>query len=123
MDENGFEATYLADGEAQPDTKVLEQLQSEGILDVRLEDIMGVGFTEWRKLLPSLIAKKALASPHAWGCGLKTIYIAQLAAASGGVPTIEGVTMSRADVDFGENVIRNGNLQVSSEPGFGLRLI
>ena len=65
-----------------------------------------------------LIAKDMLASPHAWGCGLKTFYIAHLAAAFGGVPTIEGVTMSDADVDFGENVIRDGESSGLNEAGF-----
>ena len=122
MDQNGFDKTYLADGEAKPDAAVLDRLQQEGILDVRLEDILSIGFTAWRGLLPELLSKNMLASPHAWGCGLKTFYIAHLAAAFGGVPTIEGVTMSDADVDFGENVIRDGKLQVSSMPGFGLTL-
>tara|TARA_R110002049_G_scaffold309268_1_gene519544 strand:+ start:61466 stop:62665 length:1200 start_codon:yes stop_codon:yes gene_type:complete len=122
MDANGFGSTYLADGEAKPDAAVLDQLQSDGVLDVRLEDVMSVGFTGWRTMLPRLISENTLASPHAWGCGLKTFYIAHLAAAFGGVPTIEGVTMSDADIDFGENKIQDGNLQVSSEPGFGLKL-
>jgi D-galactarolactone cycloisomerase len=120
---NRREKMLLADGEARPDTKVLEQLQAENILDVRLEDIAGLGFTTWRRLLPNLLKQKIQASPHAWGSGLKTIYAAHLVGGLGGAPTIEGVTMAHADVDIGENVIREGNQQVSSDPGFGLRLI
>ena len=122
MGENGYTKTYLADGEARPDTRVLEELQTLGILDVRLEDIAGYGFTPWRRLMVDLIGKKVQASPHTWGSGLKTIYTAHLAAAFGNVPTVEGVTCSDKDVDFGENVIRGGKMQVSSEPGFGLKL-
>ena len=122
MQEHGVTGTYLADGEARPDTPVLEQLQREKILDVRLEDIMGLGFTPWRALLPQLIEQGMLASPHTWGSGLKTIYTAHLGAGLGGMPTVEGVTCSHADVDFGENVIRDGKLQVSTAPGFGLTL-
>lgn len=122
MDANGFKKTYLADGEARPDTKVLEQLQRERVLDIRLEDIVGLGFSPWRQLLSKLVKANVLASPHTWGSGLKTIYVAHLAAALGNVPTIEGVTCSHKDVDFGENVIKDGKLQVSSAPGFGLTL-
>lgn len=119
---NGRQRMLLADGEARPDVNALEQLQAENILEVRLEDIVGLGFTAWRKLLPELLAKNVQASPHTWGTGLKTVYAAHLVGGLGGAPTIEGVTMSREDVDFGDNVIRDGNQQVSSKPGFGLQL-
>ncbi|MGI9472244.1 MAG: enolase C-terminal domain-like protein [Rubripirellula sp.] len=120
--QNGRTQMRLADGEAKPDTAVLESLQEAKILDVRLEDILGLGFTNWRNLLPRLMDRGVEASPHAWGAGLKTIYIAHLIGGLGGAPTIEGVTQSHADVDFGDNVILDGNQQVSSVPGFGLTL-
>lgn len=120
--EHGRGKMLLADGEARPDSQVLEELQKEHILDVRLEDILGLGFTAWRRLLPQLIKQNIQASPHAWGSGLKTIYVAHLVGGLGGAPTIEGVTTSHEDVDYGDNVIRHGKQQVSSAPGFGLRL-
>ncbi|MFO7903208.1 MAG: hypothetical protein R6U98_11130, partial [Pirellulaceae bacterium] len=89
---------------------------------VRLEDIVGLGLTAWRNRLPQLMKQGVQASPHAWGSGLKTIYVAHLVGGLGGAPTIEGVTTSHDDVDYGDNVIRNGRQQVSSDPGFGLRL-
>jgi len=122
MQENGFAKTLLADGEARPDTPVLEQLQREGLLNVRLEDIAGLGFTPWRRLMARLKQQDILASPHTWGSGLKTIYTAHLVGGMGNAPTVEGVTCSHADVDFGENVIRDGKLQLPSAPGFGLTL-
>lgn len=122
MDDHGFADTYLADGEARPDTPVLEQLQRERVLDVRLEDIVGYGFTPWRRLLARLIEEDVLASPHTWGGGPKTIYVGHLCGGLGHMPTIEGVTCSHEDVDFGDNVIRDGKLQVSSAPGFGMTL-
>ena len=121
-DQLGFAKTYLADGEARPDTAVLEKLQAEKILDIRLEDIVGFGFTPWRQLLKGLIQKQVLASPHTWGSGLKTVYVAHLAGGLGNVPTIEGVTCSHDDFDIGENVIRDGKQQVSSQGGFGMKL-
>ncbi|MBX7165435.1 MAG: hypothetical protein K1X74_03715 [Pirellulales bacterium] len=118
----GFERTLLADGEQNNDYPLLETLEADGILQVRLCDILGFGFTRWRQLMPRLERTKTQASPHAWGSGLKTIYTAHLLAALGNAPTIEGVTCSHEAVDFGENLIRDGQQQVSNQPGFGLKL-
>jgi L-alanine-DL-glutamate epimerase-like enolase superfamily enzyme len=119
---NGRANTLLADGEQGNNLPVLKRLEQDGILHVRLNDIVGLGFTAWRALMPQLAARGTLASPHAWGSGLKTVYTAHLTAALGNVPTIEGVTCSDSTVDFGGNVLRDGRFQVSIQPGFGLRL-
>lgn len=119
---HGRANTLLADGEQNNIPSLLEKLEADGVLQVRLNDIGGLGFTNWRKLMPALRNTKTLASPHCWGSGLKTVYTAHLIAGLGNGVTLEGVTCSREHVDFGENVIRNGKLQVSSRPGFGLAL-
>ncbi len=120
--EHGRAKTWLADGEYDPDAEVLEQLQHDGVINLRLEDILGHGFTRWRKWLPELAAMGVSASPHAWGAGLKTVYIAHLAAGLGNVPTIEGITTLEDDVDYGDNRIRDGRFHPSHRPGFGLTL-
>lgn len=122
MRAHGWSDTLLADGEQHNDFAVLEELERRRILQVRLNDISGYGFTRWRELMPRLAAGGILASPHCWGSALKTVYTAHFAAAFGNVPTIEGVTTATTDVDFGENVLRDGVFQVSSRPGFGLSL-
>jgi L-alanine-DL-glutamate epimerase-like enolase superfamily enzyme len=114
--------TLLADGEAKPDWKVLDQLFKDKLLDVQLVDIVGYGFTPWRKLLKDLNRRGVLSSPHAWGHLMKTHYIAHLAAGLGGVVTIEGVTCTSDDVDFGRYKLAEGKLVVSDEPGFGMKL-
>ena len=119
---NGRAATLLADGEQGNNYPVLEKLEADGILNVRLCDIFGYGFTRWRELMPRLIKTGTQASPHAWGSGLKTVYVAHLVGGLGNAPTIEGVTCSQEHVDFGENIIREGKLQLSTKPGFGLTL-
>ena len=119
---HGRAATLLADGEQNNNFPLLERLEAAGILNVRLCDIVSYGFTPWRALMPRLKATKTLASPHAWGSGLKTVYTAHLVGGLGNAATIEGVTCSHEHVDFGENVIRDGKLKLSSKPGFGLRL-
>ncbi len=119
---NGHGKMLLADGEQGNDYLVLEQLEADGILNVRLCDIMGYGFTRWRKLLPALLKTGTQASPHTWGSALKTIYTAHFVAAFGNCPTVEGVTTATEEVDFGGNVLRDGAMQVSDAPGFGLAL-
>ncbi len=122
MSKNGFEKTYRADGEARPDFEVLEKLEADRSLTLRLCDICGYGFTHWRRLMPKLKASKIAASPHTWGSGLKTVYTAHFAAALGNHPTIEGVTCKHDHVDFGANKIVDGQFRPSSKPGFGLAL-
>lgn len=119
---NGRAATLLADGEQNNNYPLLEKLESDGVLNVRLCDIVSYGFTRWRELMPRLVATRTQASPHAWGSGLKTVYAAHLVGALGNSPTLEGVTCSHEHVDFGENVLRDGKLQLSTKPGFGLAL-
>lgn len=119
---HGREKTLLADGEQYNDIPLLEKLEDAGILQVRLTDIAGVGFTNWRALMPKLQARKVLASPHCWGSGLKTVYTAHLCAALGNTATIEGVTCNCDLIDFGGNVRRDGLHLVSASPGFGVAL-
>jgi D-galactarolactone cycloisomerase len=113
---NGRATTLLADGEQH-------KLEAAGILQVRLTDILGYGFTRWREMMPKLIATNTQASPHCWGSGLKTVYSAHLVGGLGNCASIEGVTCSHEFVDFGANVMRDGKLQISSQPGFGLTLL
>jgi L-alanine-DL-glutamate epimerase-like enolase superfamily enzyme len=119
---NGYGKTLLADGEQHNDIPVLEKLEADGILNVRLLDIVGHGFTRWRELMPRLEKTGTLASPHAWGSGLKTVYAAHLLAGLGNGASVEGVSCGHEHVDFGENVIRDAEMRVSSKPGFGLTL-
>lgn len=114
---------FLADGEANPDQNLLRTLYQRRVLDVHLTDIIGYGFTAWRKLMPELIEMGISASPHAWGDLLKTHYISHLAAAWGNIPTIEGVTCDSKDIDFGNYKLEEGQLIPSSESGFGMKLL
>lgn len=119
---HGWGKTLLADGEQHNDIPVLDELEAAGILNVRLHDIIGHGFTPWRALMPKLVKTRTACSPHAFGSGLKTIYAAHLVAGLGNGCSVEGVSCSHEHVDFGENVIRDGKMQVSNKPGFGLAL-
>ncbi len=123
MNNNGFENTYYADGERDPDYDVCLELGKEQVMDVMLADTIGYGFTKWMKLMPELKKINMLASPHSWGSRFKTNYNAHLSAGLGNVCTIEGVTCLSDDVDFGEYPIINGKLRVSDAPGFGMKLL
>ncbi|RZF61399.1 enolase C-terminal domain-like protein [Sphingobacterium corticibacterium] len=120
--EEGIE-TLLADGEADPDQQFLKELIQQKLLDVHLTDIEGLGFTNWRRLMPELQKLGAQASPHAWGSLLKTNYTAHLAGGLGNTVTIEGVTSSSDDVDLSGYTIRDGKLIPPSTPGFGMPLL
>lgn len=120
--EKNKKKTLLADGEANPEHALIMELLQDGLLDVNLYDICGYGFTQWRTLMGQLKTIGALASPHAWGSALKTNYIAHLAAGFGNVVTIEGVTCTSEQVDWGRYELREGKLVTSPAPGFGMTL-
>jgi L-alanine-DL-glutamate epimerase-like enolase superfamily enzyme len=113
----------LADGEANPDEKVLKALGSQNIINVFLQDISGYGFTRWIKLIQDIRSMGIMASPHAWGSAIKTNYISHLAGAFGATATIEGVTCTSEDVDLTGYVLKKGKLIPSSKPGFGMDLL
>ena len=115
--------TLLADGEADPDQLFLKELIQKNLLDVHLTDIEGLGFTNWRRLMPELKKLGAQASPHAWGSLLKTNYTAHLAGGLGNTVTIEGVTSSSDEVDLSGYIIKDGKLIPPSAPGFGMPLL
>lgn len=114
---------FLADAEFRPEQKLLRELYRRRVLDVHLTDIIGLGFSRWRNLMPELIEMGISASPHGWGSLFKTHYISHLAAAYGNTPTIEGVTCNSDDVDFGNYKLEDGKIIPSPEPGFGMKLL
>ena len=123
MDENGFKNTLYADGEANRNHELCLRMGKEGIMNVYLADIRSFGFTRWRQLMGELKSYGMLASPHAFGSMLKSHYITHISAAFGNIVTIEGVTCFSEDVDFGNYKIINGKINVSDEPGFGMKLL
>lgn len=115
--------TLLADGEYDPDQKLLRELETQKLIDVHITDIMGYGFTPWRKIMPELQKMGIQASPHAFGELLKTYYTAHLTGALGNTVTIEGVPCTSDDIDFGDYKLVGGQLVPSSAPGFGMKLL
>ncbi|MFS4454959.1 enolase C-terminal domain-like protein [Maribacter sp. 2304DJ31-5] len=126
MDGNGFAHTRYADGEwIGPDdpNDIALKMARTGILNTYLNDIHAIGITNWKKIMPKLKKAGATASPHTWGDRLKTHYATHLAAGCGNIPTIEGVTCLSDDIDYGDYPIRNGKIEVSDKPGFGMKLL
>jgi len=115
--------TLLADGEADPNPALLKELFEKTLLDVHLTDIEGLGFTNWRRLMPELEKVGAQASPHAWGSLLKSYYTAHLAGGLANTVTIEGVTSTSDDVDLSGYKIQDGKLIPPSTAGFGMPLL
>jgi D-galactarolactone cycloisomerase len=114
---------YLAEGELDPDMALLSRLADLKLYDVCLCDIIGYGFTAWRSFMPELKKMNILAAPHNWNSLLKTIYTVQLVGAYGNTASIEGVTCTSDDVDFGDYKLVDGKYTVSEAPGFGMKLL
>lgn len=123
MNKNGFEKTFYADGERNPQFDVCLELGQNQLMDVFLPDAYGHGFSAWLNLMPKLREIKMLASPHTWGNRLKTNYTAHLSAGLGNICTVEGVTCLSDDIDYGDYPIVEGKIKVSEAPGFGMKLL
>jgi D-galactarolactone cycloisomerase len=116
--------TLIADGESGPDVPALLEWAREGLVDVLLMDIAGLGFTRWRRLMPAVAESGARISSHTWGDPLKTHYAAQFAAGAGRAVCIEGIPAEIDRVDRTAYRFTEGMLHVpEAEPGFGLRLV
>jgi L-alanine-DL-glutamate epimerase-like enolase superfamily enzyme len=115
--------TLIADGEANYDLALMEQLAREKLVDVLIMDIIGLGFTPWRRWCKIAAEAGVMASPHTWGEPLKTRYAAMLGAGLGQVLTVEGIPATTADVDWSAYPLVEGVLSVPDAPGFGLRLL
>lgn len=123
MKASQFSKTYYADGEYAPDFKLMQELIDKDLIDVVLYDIIGWGFSKWRNYYPEMAKTKILASPHAWGSGIKTNYIAHLASVYGHTVTIEGVTSFSDEIDLTHYKIEKGMLVPPGLPGFGMKLL
>ena len=113
--------TLIADGESEPDIELLLALAGEKLLDVLIMDILGWGFTTWRRWMPRLIEAQVRASPHTWGDPLKTLYASHIAAGLGNVVTLEGIPAVSDDVDWSRYRLREGMLYLPDAPGFGIK--
>ena len=112
----------VADGEFDPDVEQVLDLAEAGLLDVLLMDVLSFGFTAWRRIMPRVREAGVLASPHAWGHPLKTLYAAQLAAGLGTIPVVEAVPGRTEGVDATGYTLLDGAITLPDDPGFGLHL-
>ncbi len=112
----------VADGEFEPDLAQVMDLAQAGLLDVLLMDVVDFGLTPWRALMPIIEEAGAVASPHAWGMPLKTLWAAQMAAGLGNVNIVEGVPGLTEGVDTSAYGLVNGEIQVPSSAGAGMEL-
>lgn len=111
----------LADGETAPDVPELLWLAGDGLIDVLLMDVIGFGFSAWRRLMPRLRELGVRSSPHAWGELPKTFAAAQLARGLGNVIAIEGVPGSVQGLDAAGYRFDGHTLAASDAAGFGLQ--
>lgn len=115
--------TLIADGEgSESDDVRLLEFARRGLIDVIQFNIVDYGLTAWRRIMPLLRQLGVLASPHAWGSPINTLYAAQLARGLGNVIAVEGIPGQVAGVDLSGYVLSEGELTVPDEPGFGMSL-
>jgi L-alanine-DL-glutamate epimerase-like enolase superfamily enzyme len=115
--------TLIADGESMTDIPLLRNLAEQGVMDVWQPDVLGHGFTAWRRLMAEIVRNGWLASPHAWGTVVKTHYCAHLAAAyPHHIPMIEAVLGESEGVDYGGYGLKDGMMSLPDKPGFGMDL-
>ncbi|WP_193105729.1 mandelate racemase/muconate lactonizing enzyme family protein [Brachybacterium sp. FME24] len=121
LDRTGSQV-LVADGEFDPDVEKVLDLAREGLLDVLLMDVLSFGLTAWRRVMPTVREIGVVASPHAWGHPVKTLYAAQLAAGLGSVPVVEAVPGTTDGVDATAYSLSEGRIILPDAPGFGLEL-
>ncbi|HEV2528243.1 MAG TPA: enolase C-terminal domain-like protein [Thermomicrobiales bacterium] len=112
--------TLIAEGESGPDVPAVLELARTGLVDVMLMDIVSYGLTAWRGVMADVVAAEAVASPHAWGVPVKTLYTAQMAAGLGDVVTVEGVPGHADGIDTSGYRLSDGMISVPDAPGFGI---
>lgn len=117
--------SLIAEGERGPKQPFLRELEEKKLIDVHITDIQDyvLVYSGWRKKIPELKELGIYASPHAWGCQIKTQYISHLAAAYGNTITIEGATNISSDIDLGDYRLEDGKIIPSTAPGFGMKLL
>ena len=113
--------TLISDGELRPDIPFLLELATERLVDVLLMDVLSFGLTHWRSLMPELREIGVLASPHAWGTPLKSLYAAHIAAGLGNAAPVEGVPGTTVAVDDNGYRLEGGLLYLPDTPGFGMK--
>lgn len=111
----------IADGELQPDVPLVRSFAADGLIDVLLMDVVGFGFTPWRRVAQH-DDERSFYSPHAWGSPLRTIYAAHLSAGYGRVAALEGVRGITEGVDARGYQPVDGVVTVPDAPGFGLAI-
>jgi L-alanine-DL-glutamate epimerase-like enolase superfamily enzyme len=126
---------YIADGEARQGSaphlwrwgeytrEFIDRffaLAEDDLIDVCVFDIGTLGYTRWRRAMPTFERAGILAAPHLWGCTPKPLYCAHLAAGVGNVLIVEGIPGVGQHLDYSQFKIVNGKIHVPETPGFGI---
>jgi L-alanine-DL-glutamate epimerase-like enolase superfamily enzyme len=100
----------------------LFELAEEKLVDIFLMDLDSVGYSQWRRVMPELVAAGVPASPHTWRSCLRPYYAAHLCGGVGNIPIVEGIPGRIPGVDLSNYSMRDGHLVLPDAPGFGLEL-
>jgi L-alanine-DL-glutamate epimerase-like enolase superfamily enzyme len=127
---------YIADGEARQGSapklwrwgEYTQQfvdrffaLAEDDLIDVCVFDIGTLGYTRWRRAMPTFEQAGILAAPHLWGCTPKPFYCAHLAAGVGNVLIVEGIPGVGQHLDYSQFKIVDGKIHLPDVAGFGIK--
>ena len=109
-------------GYSQRHIERLMKLAEEGLVDLLNLDLAIVGFTRWRRIMPTLVQAGLKASPHTWAGTPRPYYCAHLAAGVGNIDMVEGIPGKATGLDYSAYRFQAGKLSVPDAPGFGIKL-
>ena len=113
--------TRISDGEGNAPSSFLELVES-GLVDIVQYDMRSFGFSAWLELASRIDEWGGLCAPHCWGSLIDTFHQAHFARGISNFCYIECDTMRMVGLASDGYVIRDGYLNVSDAPGFGLGL-
>jgi L-alanine-DL-glutamate epimerase-like enolase superfamily enzyme len=93
-----------------------------GVVDVVQYDIMSPGFCAWLELGKKLDAWGAKSAPHSYGNVFGNYYLGHLSTAIRGFQFVECDPVHVEGLDTAGYIVKDGMMQLSQAPGFGLEL-
>lgn len=111
----------VADGETATPEQI-EPMAAAGLLDVVQCDILGCGFSGWRRLGPRLDSLGVGSAPHHFGLHLGNYVTGHLVGFVRGLRAVEWDETATPGIVASGYRIEEGRLHLGDEPGFGIGL-
>ena len=115
------QSTLVAEGEGWACPALLDWAR-DGLIDVVQYDIFGHGFTRWLHLGKQLDEWNVRSAPHHYGGHYGNYAACHFASAIAGFTYVEWDECSTPGLDGSAYSMREGRVEVPTQPGFGLML-